>query len=479
MPTPTLFDQSLTTLAKQIESGSLSPVTLTESVFERIEQLESKLNAFKLVTKEQALACAKAAERQIAQGHYLGPLHGIPYVAKDLYDVKGLPTTAGCSLLEDNVARTDSAVVHALRQAGAILVGKTHTVQFAYGGVGINHDQGTPHNPWHVEPHVPGGSSSGTAVAVSSGIVPMGLGTDTGGSVRIPAALCGITGLKTTVGQISRRGVYPLSWSLDSVGPLARSVEDCALTYQAIQGADEDGDETTAHQKPHDVLSLLKKGVKHLRIHFAESVFWDDVDPEVESAVRKTSDVFQAEGAIVESIPFEAAKEALALNQRGLIISAEGYAVNQKMVEAHGDQLDPIVGTRLVNGIKETGPAYFMTTRKWAALRKQVIRDLSDVDALIVPTTAMPALPVDLVDQDIETYSRYNIKYLRNTSIGNILNLCAVSVPCGLTQAGLPIGLMIYAKPFHEDMALRIAYTYEQASGFSQLKPNLDWITHA
>ena len=208
--------------------------------------------AFNVVCRDRALAQARAADAQLAAGIDLGPLHGIPYVAKDLYDVAGLPTTAGTRLLADNVPDRDCTVIGKLTRAGMVLLGKTITVQFAYGGAGINTDQGTPHNPWHPDPHLPGGSSSGTGVAVAAGMAPMGLGTDTGGSVRIPASMCGITGLKTTVGRVSRAGIYPLSRSLDSAGPLTRDAADAAIVYEAMQGPDP-ADPTTLGQAPHDV----------------------------------------------------------------------------------------------------------------------------------------------------------------------------------------------------------------------------------
>ncbi len=220
MPDPSLPFDSITTLAAKIRAGTLSPVSLTEALLERIAALDGRLHAFIAVTRERALAEARAAELALRGGQDLGPLHGIPYAAKDLFDVRGVATTAGTRLLAGNVAREDAAVVRRLAGAGMVLVGKTYTVQFAFGGVGINHDQGTPHNPWHATPHAPGGSSSGSAVAVAAGLVPMALGSDTGGSVRLPAALCGTVGLKTTVGRVSRAGVYPLCWTLDSVGPL-------------------------------------------------------------------------------------------------------------------------------------------------------------------------------------------------------------------------------------------------------------------
>ena len=216
MPLPV---QTISELARQIQAGTLSPVDLTEQCLARLDALDGTLKAFRLVHRERALAAAQAAELALRAGQDVGPLHGIPYAAKDLFDVKGLPTTAGSNLLHDAIATEDSAVTARLARAGMVLLGKTNTVQFAYGGVGINHDHGTPHNPWQKTHCVPGGSSSGSGVAVAAGIVPMALGSDTGGSVRIPASLCGTVGLKTTVGQVSRAGVFPLSWSLVRLVP--------------------------------------------------------------------------------------------------------------------------------------------------------------------------------------------------------------------------------------------------------------------
>ena len=278
-------------LAAQIRAGALSPVRLAEASLARIAALDTRLHAFIATTGDRALAEARAAETLLQSGHDLGPLHGIPYAVKDLYDVKGVATTAGTRLRANNVANRDCAAVRRLAAAGMVLLGKTHTVQFAFGAVGINHDHGTPHNPWHPTPHAPGGSSSGSGVAVGAGLVPMALGSDTGGSVRVPAALCGTVGLKTTVGRISRAGVYPLSWTLDSVGPLTRSVEDAALVYEALHGVDL-ADETTVGVATHDVLPSLKAGVKGLSIAFAETVFFDDVDPEIAAAVREAGRVF-------------------------------------------------------------------------------------------------------------------------------------------------------------------------------------------
>ncbi len=462
--------ESITSLSSRIASGSTSPVKVAEELLGRIDALDEKLHAFIRVMPEQALAQARAAEQARKNGARSGPLNGIPYAAKDLFDVKGVPTTAGTHLLANNIAREDSTVVRKLNAAGMVLLGKTHTVQFAYGAAGLNHDHGTPHNPWHEVPHAPGGSSSGSAVAVASGLVPFALGTDTGGSVRVPAALCGIVGLKTTIGRVSRAGVYPLCWTLDSVGPITRSVEDAALVYQAMQGSDA-RDESTAGVAVHDTMRELKDGVKGLRIAFGETTFFDDVDPEVEKAVREAGKVFSSLGAQLSSIAVPEAAAAWAEKHRGLLIPAEACVSNRDLLDNHLHELDPVIGPRMLTGRTLSAPDYFLLLRRYAELREQVRATLRNVDAFIVPTTMTPAWPLSKVDASPESYLDYNMRVHRNTGIGNILNLCAVSVPCGFTSGGLPIGLQIYAKPFHEDMALRIAYAYEQATEWHKHRP--------
>lgn len=466
--------ESIAELSTLIRAGRVSPVAYAEEMLARIAALDARLHAFIRVLPERALAQALAAETALKAGVDLGPLHGIPYAAKDLFDVKGVPTTAGTRLLADNIPGRDSTVVGKLAAAGMALLGKTYTVQFAYGAPGINHDQGTPHNPWHPTPHAPGGSSSGSAVAVAAGLAPMALGTDTGGSVRVPAALCGIVGLKTTVGRVSRAGVYPLSWTLDSVGPITRCVEDAALVYTALQGADP-ADESTLGVAAHDVLRGLKDGVKGLRIAFGETIFFDDVDSEVEMAVREAGRVFASLGAQVGGIALPEAAAAWAEEKRPLLIAAEACAVNRDFLDKQLDALDPVIGPRMLPGRSLSAPDYFALLRRYAQLRESVCWTLRDVDAVLVPTTMSAARPLTQFDVDFKTYLDYNTRVHRNTGLGNLLNLCAVSVPCGFTSEGLPIGLMIYAKPFAEDMALRVAWAYEQATEFRTRRPELAW----
>jgi aspartyl-tRNA(Asn)/glutamyl-tRNA(Gln) amidotransferase subunit A len=466
--------QAITEMAAGLRAREVTAVALAEQSLERIRALDGRLHAFIALTAERALAQARAADLALAAGVDLGPLHGIPFAVKDLYDVAGVATTAGTSLLAGNIARADATAVRRLTSAGMVLVGKTHTVQFAFSGIGINHDHGTPHNPWHATPHAPGGSSSGSGVAVGAGLVPMALGTDTGGSIRIPAALCGTVGLKTTVGRISRAGVYPLSWTLDSVGPLTRSVEDAALVYQALQGVDAE-DDTTSGIEPADVLGGLRGGVKGLRLAFAESVFFDGVTAEVDKAVRATGDVFRSLGAPVSRMEIPEVTEAFGEQRRVLFIAAEGCAVNARLLDERFKELDPVVANRMIAGRSLSAPDYFAVSRQWAALRRRLRHTLANVDALLVPTTMAPARPVAAIDASAEAYAEENFKYLRNTALGNILNLCAVSVPCGFSSEGLPIGLMIYAKPFDEATALRVAHAYEQAAPWRARQPDLSW----
>ena len=470
-----LHYKTMSEIAALLQSKSISSVELTNHYLNRIETLNPKLNAFRLICGERALETARDCDEKRSAGKALSPLTGIPFAVKDLFDVTGLPTSAGCHLLETECAEKNATAVSRLEQAGMVLLGKTNTVQFAYGGAGINHDHGTPHNPWVEEHHVPGGSSSGSGVAVAAGLSPVVLGTDTGGSVRIPAALCGITGFKTTVGQISRAGVYPLSWSLDSVGPLTRCVEDCARIFEHLQGGDPQ-DSTTAGRAKIPVMKTLDEGCLGLRVAFPQGVFWEAVDSQVERHVWDTKDILKDLGARIVDLDFDSAEQARTLNNRGLVIAAEAWSLNRVLLEQNFEQLDPIVSHRMIKGRDVPAHEYLKVCSEMPRLRARAAIELESVDAVVVPTTAIAARPVAQLDASIESYSQANLAYLRNTAIGNILNLCAVSVPCGLTSEGLPIGLMVYAKSFQEDIALRVANAYQHRTKWHHLTPDLKWI---
>ncbi len=470
-----IHEKSCARLAADLRAGRLTSLEITEHFLARIERLDPHLNAFRLVCQERASAQARAADDLLGAGVDLGPLHGIPYAAKDLYDVAGLPTTAGSPLLADNIAARDCAVIASLNRAGMVLLGKTNTVQFAYGGVGINRHHGTPHNPWHRHPYVPGGSSSGSGVAVAAGMAPMALGSDTGGSVRIPASICGVTGLKTTVGRISRAGVQPLSRSLDSVGPLVRRVRDAALVLEAIEGPDAD-DPTTLGRTAGNASSRLDGEAKDLVLGVPRRVFFDDCDPEVEGCVREAIALFESGGARVVDIDFDEASQAMALNPRGLIIAAEAYSVYADLIESKADEIDPVVATRIEKGRDIPAHEYLSTVLAWDALRRRAIDTLADIDALLCPTVMIPPPAVEEAMRSPEAYTKCNLQMLRNTTIGNILDLCGLSVPCGKTSKGFPVGLMIYGRPFDEAGVLRVGQTFERMSRWHEERPDLDWI---
>jgi Asp-tRNA(Asn)/Glu-tRNA(Gln) amidotransferase A subunit family amidase len=467
-----LHYRTITELAAMLRSGAVTPTGLTEHLIGRIEAMNGPLNAFNLVTADRALAEAKAAESLMASGRDLGPLHGIPYAVKDLYDIVGLPTTAGSRTVDTAVKTEESEVTRRLAAAGMIVLGKTVTVEFAKGIVGINHIQGTPHNPWSEEHCVPGGSSAGTAVAVASGLAPMGLGSDTGGSVRAPAGLCGTVGLKTTVGRISRFGIFTLSWTLDSAGPLTRSVEDAALVYQILQGEDA-RDDSTVGVRPEDVLGSLKAGAKGLRVGIPRDVFFDDLDPEVEKAVGVAADVFRDLGATVENIPYPEATAAAAM--ASVVNGAEAAVIHEERIKTSVDQMDPIVGPRMIGDRDHLATDYIKMLHALKALQASQMKTLRDVDVILSPTTRIPALPVATVDESLEIYLDYAAQYMANTNIGNRLGLCGLSVPCGFTSKGLPIGLLINGKPFAEDVILRAGYAFEQATDWKDKQPDLSW----
>ena len=468
-----LHTKTLTELAAAISARELSPVELTEALLARIEALNPALNAFNLVTPERAIAEAKAAESLIMAGRYLGPLHGIPYAVKDIFDVAGLPTTAGSKLLADNVACEDSWATRRMAEHGMVAIGKSVTVEFARGILGINNIQGTPHNPWHSQAHVPGGSSAGTGVAVAAGLVPMGLGSDTGGSVRAPAGLCGTVGLKTTVGRISRYGVFPISEYLDSVGPLARSVEDCALVYQALLGVDP-RDPSTVNVPLHDVLEGLKGGVAGLRIGVPERFFLDDLDGDTGRAMDEARAVFESLGAHVTAIDIPEAAPAARLG--AILSAAEACVVHKDRLDDQSiAQMDPVVGLRMRGDRDMKAVDYIAARREARALRRSLAQTLRDIDVVLMPTTPRAAIPVADVATDIDRYNQHSGEFSRNTRVGNVLDLCGVSLPAGFNAKGLPIGLLLSAKPFDEAAVLRAGHAFETATDWHRRVPDLQW----
>ncbi len=463
---------SIGKLADLLRRRDISPVELTNFFLERIAEYDPALNAYIAVTAKRAQAQARAAEELMASGQYLGPLHGIPLAFKDLIDVKGLPTTGGSVLRKGHVAAADAEVARRLFGAGAVLLGKTHMVEFAFGGTGVNHHYGTPWNPWDADvQRLPGGSSSGSGVAVAAGLAAAALGSDTGGSVRIPASFCGLVGFKPTFGLISNSGILPLDPTLDGMGPLAHTVEDCALLFQALCGPDPD-DAHTLDRPEMAVLHGLEDDVKGLRLCFPREYFWAEVDEEVEAAVRASAQVFADLHVHVDEISLDVLDD-LATWRTGINTTAvESYLYHREDLENNLDQFDPIVSVRMLDGRNIKAVDFLAQMRARDALRRKTLRALETVDFLITPTMPFAAPPLAEVDQE-HAYSQINGLCLRNTSAINVLGLCAISLPCGFTRAGLPIGLQLVGRPYDEARLLRLAYAYEQASGYGARSPEI------
>lgn len=434
--------------------------------------MNGRLNAFILTTPDRALAEARAAEAQLAAGHDRGPLHGVPYAAKDIFDVKGQPTTAGSMILADHVAAEDCTTVRRLARAGIVLLGKTHCVQFALGAIGTNADYGMPNNPWKSAPHAPGGSSSGSAVAVAAGLAPMALGSDTGGSIRMPAGLTGTTGLKSSVGRVSRAGVYPVSWTFDSVGPIANGVTGAAFSHNAMQGPDR-LDQTTLGVSYQDVETTLERGVAGLHIGVPEVLF-EDADEDVAGTVCTALDVFADQGARVMPVELPEFAETLQDDDRLRLQLAEACYNNAWILKDHQDRMDPMVRSFMLRGSEFLASAYFGALRRMAERRERLYERLSDVDALICPTLLTMSKPSPAFESEDDHFAVAR-RFGRNNGLGNYFNLCGISLACGFSASGLPIGMMLYGKPFEEGMVLRVARAYEQVTDWHTRRPDLSW----
>ncbi len=467
------FDPIYATVAdisRALEDGTTSAVEIAEKTLSRIENVNPHLNAFVCTTRERAIKEASASDARRERDESFSLLDGVPYAVKDICDVAGIPTMAGSRLLSDHIAERDCTAVRRLAEAGMVMLGKTQTVQFASSINGTNKDFGTPHNPWHREPHLPGGSSSGSAVAVAAGLVPVALGSDTGGSIRVPAALTGITGFKPTCGFLGRGGIRPLSWSLDTVGPLTRTARDAAQLFEVMQGPDPE-DESTWSTPRISPIETIDVGIDGLNIVICETIFFDDCDPRIVEAIeavgRKLSDL----GASVSHRAIPVIEEVSRKNLEGTVFCAEAYAENQIFYDQHRDALDPAI-LYIESGRDISMPKYYRELRKIFDLQRQFSENLGDADAMLTPTTVLTAWPL----AKFGSGNANPVPYSRNTGIGNYLNLASASVPCGFDDKGLPIGAMISARSFDDEIAFRIAHSYQQVTDWHQRRPDLSWI---
>lgn len=444
-------------LSRQVRRREISPVELTRACLKRIEELNPSLNAFITVMGESALAEARQTEEEIARGAWRGPLHGIPIALKDLIDTAGVRTTSASALHADRVPTKDAEVVRRLRQAGAVMVGKTNLHEFAYGGSSLISHFGDVHNPWDVG-KITGGSSGGSAAAIPPGMACGAIGTDTAGSIREPASLCGCVGLKPTYGRVSGRGVIPLSTSLDHVGPMTATVEDAAIVLQAIAGYDPD-DICSPEVPVTDYVSALKEDTKSLRVGIPREYFYEDLDPEVKSAIEHALMGIQTLVAEVKDVHLEAPTDRT-------VQAAESYAYHAENVARSPESYQAETLRRIRTGEKIAAAEYIQKRRDLDAARRSIRATFSDVDLLVTPTTPIPAPSISELRASPEALRPAELKLLRNTRPFNVWGLPAISVACGFTQSGLPIGLQISGPHWREDLVLRLAHAYEQATAW-------------
>ncbi len=453
--------QPISRLSRLIATGDKSPVDVTRAALDRIASLDRFGNAFLEVLEEDALVQARRAESEISKGIHRGPMHGIPVALKDLCDIEGTITTAGAVVLGDDPARSDSELARRFRKAGAILIGKTNLHEFAYGGTGVNPHFGTPPNPWGLD-RVPGGSSSGSAVAVATGMVPAAIGSDTGGSIRLPASHCGITGLKPTFGRVSRRGVFPLSMTLDTVGPMTRSALGCALMMEVIAGFDP-GDPYSSRGKQEVFSAGIDIGIRGRRIGVPRSYFFDDLEADVEASVRKALITLEDLGAVLVDIDIPWAQEAFDNN----ISRIEAVAIHRRRIDDPdvSDKLGKDTLRRLRDGPSSDADEYHWQLDRrfrFASLAESL---MNDVDLVATPTA--PSVAGKIEDVDTLKYRRV----LRFTSVFNQTWQPSLSIPCGFDGQGLPVGLMLTGAMWSERLVLRAGHAYQLATDFHDRKP--------
>ena len=460
-----LMKKTIQELAPLLKNKTISPVELTRECLQRIEETEPIVNAYISVLDESAMKAASTAEREIMQGRYRGVLHGIPYSAKDLYLTKGVRTTAGSAILADNVPEINAAVIDRMEAAGAILVGKNNLHEFAYGTTNENDHFGSCHNPW--DPRmVTGGSSGGSAASVAVGSSVFSLGTDTGGSIRIPASFCGVVGIKPTYGRVSKRGVIPLSWSMDHTGPIARSVWDAAATLTAMAGYDA-RDVGCAAVAAEDYTTGLQEqnalDVKGLVVGICPQYYAGLLQPEVEQAFGQVVRWFEMNGAVVKELSHPT-REAFSVGS--IITMAEAYAYHERNLETCGEKYGPSIRYRLEKGQYLPASAYVNAQRLRQKDRQIWSAIYQEIDVFLSPTVIMPAFPIGeptVMFGSEAVNPRVNAVLMYLTSLGDFNGHPVLSISCGFSDAGLPIGFQIQGKPFAETKVFQVAHAYEQA----------------
>jgi len=472
-----MIDLSISEAAELLRQKKISPVDLATACLDRIERLNPVLNAFITVTHESAMAEARVAEDEIQRGEWRGPLHGIPIGLKDLIDTAGVRTTCGSALFADRVPTEDAFVVQRLKRAGAVLIGKQNLQEFAYGGTSASSHFGAVHNPWNTK-HIAGGSSGGSAAAVAAGMCFGAIGSDTGGSIREPAAFCGVVGLKPTYGRVSTRGVFPLSWSLDHVGPICRNVTDAALMLEAIAGYD--GLDVTCVDWPTEQYAEALNAKTDIRIGMrigvARQPFFADLDPDIELAMNEAIEVIRRMSAVSEArpsgraSPFEVIEVDLPSVPTG-VQAPEVYAIHRNYYANTPELYRPWMRERLAQAATADTAAYVTDRFALERVRRTVNDVFSKVDLLITPTTPVP--PITIEEASNMPPAPAGEIWLRNTRPFNAYGLPTISIPCGFTKTGLPIGLQIAGPRFGEGRVLAFAHAFEQATDWHKRVPTL------
>ncbi len=460
-----MIDLSISEAAELLREKKISPVDLATACLDRIERLNPVLNAFITVTHEGAMAQARVAEAEIQRGQWRGPLHGIPIGLKDLIDTAGVRTTCGSALFADRVPTEDAEVVQRLKRAGAVLIGKQNLQEFAYGGTSASSHYGAVHNPWNPK-HIAGGSSGGSAAAVAAGMCFGAIGSDTGGSIREPAAFCGIVGLKPTYGRVSTRGVFPLSWSLDHVGPICRNVRDAALMLEAIAGYDVL--DVTCVDWPTEKYAQYANALSSktdfrigVRIGVARQPFFEDLDRDIELAINEAIEVIRRMSLEIREVDLPSVPTA--------VQAPEVYAVHENYYANSPELYRPWMRERLAQAATADTVAYVADRFALERVRRTVNDVFAEVDLLITPTTPVP--PITIEEASNMSPVPAGEVWLRNTRPFNAYGLPTISIPCGFTSAGLPIGLQIAGPRFGEGRVLRFAHAFEQSTDWHKRAP--------
>lgn len=463
-----LISHPIHQLAPLLEKKEISPVELFNEAIERIHRLQPKLNSYITITEEEGRKAATEAESEIRKGQYRGPLHGIPISIKDLFATRGVRTTAGSKVLSQWIPDYDATAVARLRQSGMVLVGKTNMHEFAYGVTNDNPHYGPARNPWDPT-RVPGGSSGGSAAAVASSQCSASLGSDTGGSIRTPAAVCGVVGLKPTFGRVSRYGAIPLAWSLDHVGPLTKSVEDAAIMLAAMAGADPK-DPSTSSRPIVDYRNGMQGSIRGLRLGVPRQYFFEHVDPEIQKLVSAAIHELESIGATRVDVDIPALENCAAMEAH--ITLAEATSYHEPYLKKQPDDYGPTVQTNLEAGRYLLATDYVKSQRARTLLQRNFNEAFKRAEVIVSPT--LPALPPlvgevlvqsgDLQEHVIDAFLRFNIPY-------DLIGFPAISLPCGLSASGLPVGLQIAGRAFDEVTILRVASSYEQSTTWHAAHP--------